>query len=1009
VLQRLDTKASAISGEALCVYTTKMSTTRSQSLTQCFTYLLWLLGRSCVRFSVVGPIDTRATHRVYSHHARVRSNLVIRSITIIFSRVTSSPMQLNDSAMMRSQHLADTAVLRNQSSPRPIPGTPLSILTPLAKGRSTVVMVGLLVVCFVLPAMFVGPATTTPALIPTSDDRDSAVVEAPEANLTTAVDVALLAHASPPSAYDATNVDDMPQPPPSQQTFAWQGGGVRGPAEDALNHRIDEDHQLFIDSLKHDINIDDVQAYLANLANGPPLPSEKEQHGGNLKRSLLSFITDYVARTANNASSHQDCFYHLLPHHVWMCHMWGAAAVAQEGSAFLHHDAMRKSLCGLLMSCAAWRRGTFTIPLTPTFLQNTFQSVVQRVRHASSSRPASNDGVRVAIRNLVHGGNNTEEYRWLGDRAAIEVSDIAKRKTLFLKAQTLKRTLRKLGFTDARAVFQGGELGMDPASLTMTSRENGSPQKQTVSVFSALDTMAVLYHRASRGGHFDHDFDCTSHSKPPIRMIVFSGDSLTRELFNRLVHHLRYGVQAPVIRVRNPSTNVVAEQVAGFRWMPFFEVPAQEDFVYSVFSTHDDYTMFSSVAHDHSNKATVNRFFVDLAAQLLAEKARRCGDGEGTKRSTTTHHNNEEGAALMYIVFLWDPFTQRPRRDPLAPCASPLHMEQATSRQPLRFLFFRKHKHLDVAPRIEPIPFRSLGARIGLHLHGAAYWERVQHPNLLEHWASMALNCRLVEPIGGGAEALRHHPVSDDTHLYLLTSASSDPLGIAKIPPYYGPPLMAHSTDLMAPSKVNPVQSGAVHVTDERMLRTARMFDWLRDVVANESAVGRHSSSTPSPTKFYTKVRLLDKGKVPYVPGNVFARVDGTHLSCHGYTRVVGGALQDTFYDSYTLAVLFGNRAPSSAAAHTVVKEPHQFLKRLRDVLLSANFDVQVKSRLGPTPNSPEEVRGRNEPFGFLPLANGTKGYLRPEHRVYDQCGDFGNFFVLNTMLHDIVADAARP
>ncbi|CUF95856.1 membrane-associated protein, putative [Bodo saltans] len=956
--------------------------------------------------------------------------------------------QLSDSAVFRShQSLSESGLLKSLPPPRlsslhPSTSTPLAVLHPLAKARSSVILIALLVLCFVLPALFVSPATTTPQLVLliSHDDTSRDPLESSpslESNNTSIVvdDLSHTTDSAPiRSAYDATTSIDETNPvaPNTQTTLSWSGGGVLGPAEDVLNYRVGEDHIRFLSHLEKELGIDtDIRTFLANMANVPSNPrDEAEQQSVNkLKKAMLSFITDYVATTANNATSSQDCLYHMLPHHAWMCHMWGAAAKQPQqqrnnnGSAasvvpFLHLEAMRRSLCGLMMSCAAWRRGTFSTPLTPAFLQGAYRSVEQKSRASLSAEGTS--GVTVAIRNLVHGGNNTEEYKWLGDRAAIEVSDIAKRKTLFLKAHTLKRQLRKVGFTDARAVFQGGDLGMDPATLSMTSRDNGSKKKQKVGVFSSIDTMATLYHRASQGGQLIDDFNCRSTSKPPIRMIVFSGDSLTRELFNRLVHHLRYGVQAPVIRVRDPSTNVAVHSSAGFRWMPFFEVPAQEDFVYSVYPTHDDYSMFSSVAHDHSNKATVNQYFIDLAAQLQNEKNRRCDGGGGATAASAII--KEKDLALMYIVFLWDPFTQRPRRDPLAPCASPLHMEDATSRKPLRFLFFRKHKYLDVAPRIEPVPFRSLGVRIGLHVHGAAYWERVQHPNLLDHWASMALQCTLVQPVCGGAEALLHHPTTDDTHLYLLTSASSDPLGIAKIPPHYGPPLMSLSTDAMVPSIVSPVESGAVQVTDERMQRTMRMFEWLKELTTNASKITsssshgtRSSSSSQSsssarrmPVKFYSKVRLLDKGKVPYVPGNVFARVDGTHLSCHGYTRLVGSGLQESFYDSYTVAILFGNRGASEAAVFSAVKEPHHFVKRLRDVLLSANFDVQVRSRLGPTPNSPEEARGRNEPFGFLPLANGTKGYLRPEHRVYDQCGDFGNFFILNTMLHEMVADTVR-
>lgn len=811
------------------------------------------------------------------------------------------------------------------------------------------------------------------------------------------------------------HVNRAPNAPSSSDWLMWTGGGVAG---------FSHSEAIGIVERRHKELLREWQATYLMVASGED-PSvlvwqSEVVKGSNttanhiLREMVVRFAEAYVS-ALNPAASvdvvlppgsrrehHDDCIYHLLPQQQFMCHMWWSTARRQSTTnedidPVLGIDSlMRSSLCSVWMACGYWRRGTFDVKVTPSRLRDTYKrSVLPLLKQHRMA-------VALLRRNFVHSGRsaartatkssllddvdeNTAEYAWLAERTAAQLADIVKRNMI------ITRAVKRPTPTDVRSVFQGGEVGFDQVNVSAVIRDNGDPLQHPVPILSSSEVLAVLFHRALRSAArsvFPRLVcpDGSARVWEPFHVLVFSGDSLTREVFFRLIHHLRYGVRRPVVPLSTGSGNLTTDH----DWMPFMDIPIQEDYVYAVYKTHDDLTMFDSVAHNNTAAKTINQYFVELAAD---RRRHLCGHGVAAD------------AALLYLVLLWDPFTQRPRRDVLAPCRSPLGMEQPVPSSRLRLLFYTKHKKLNVTPLHPAVPLQLLGANLAVHVHGAVHWERAMFPTLGEHWVASAGDCDAACPHGvdGARYCADASVVSGDTYFYVMTSASGDSLGHARVSTDRWPLLIA-PVEPMNQSSLRALAD--LRINDQRVARTVALFQWLAN--ASAQVKGPNASSALAAAhrqrRFISRLRILDKGKLPYAPHNVFARVDGTHLACQGFSRLFGKHLSNAHHGEYVKYLLLGPRGYRAMRPEdTMLRRPSQLLNTMHKVLDTALEELQRVTGLGSVDAATGvEDAGRRDPYALLPLRRGTQGFIRPQFRATDKCGDFGNLVLLHALLSDM-------
>ncbi|CUG91563.1 Hypothetical protein, putative [Bodo saltans] len=477
---------------------------------------------------------------------------------------------------------------------------------------------------------------------------------------------------------------------------------------------------------------------------------------------------------------------------------------------------------------------------------------------------------------------------------------------------------------DARALFQGGDITTRSvkdshgrlSSLHLATRDNGGGQEevQLTRTLTALETMSVLHHKATGGQHRSPQwivYPATSTQKQcrttAINMLLFTGDSIGRQFFRRLVDVLRRSSLGGQVSVPYGSTFVNTS----FRHWPSKDYTDWQDMVLAIYPTHDELHVFDSLMSFSTVAAgspyertsnTVNAFFENAVAQ---RRRHRCGD-DGESNGPTSASNNLQGQEepIFYLVHLFDAITSRPRTDGLAPCLPlpPLSDFPLPGTNSFSLLKRAATLGMNLIPDPPIRPFRALGIRIPLHVHNSNMWERDESATTSDWLTKMAVNCSVEAPNVSLASAVPEkkgirwladgddwtvgvHPSSDITHLYRVSTQ------------------LRHTEASMRRLRVSPHghykqiaarQDDVVFLpTHSSLTRLATPFLWLRNTTAamRETQQRRRcGSSQPQGGVFFSQVRVLDMGKMMLASGNVFHTPDRLHENCIGGVNWLEGA-----------------------------------------------------------------------------------------------------------------------
>jgi hypothetical protein len=709
--------------------------------------------------------------------------------------------------------------------------------------------------------------------------------------------------------------------------FSWTGGGVKGTAEAHVNLGLGRIHDDVVASFRSHIGVSIVE-YQRGLVVG-------DARRSTIRNSSIFAFHNYFTRNIT-VNTNEDCEYRMPPDQQLLCHAWAELhrkAKRSHGAAPspLFTGAPLHSMCSLFLGCLMWKRGRYSRRLTDGLLRATFQGLVDNEALYNSSR--------LMQRNLIHGGKNWREYDWLQDRLVVSRDLI---------------TSVDPSPIDVRSAFQGGELTLHIdrhpegwMNRSFAVRDNGKEAFELTRPLTALETIAVMYHRAVSGSRKQTVLPAAPSPStcrvPAIRVLVFSGDSIAKQLFRRLVDLVRHGPQGQVMvpyGARLLPTH--------FRHWPSLDHSKFQDQVLAIFPTHDEFRSFDSLLPFGvvrygkpyiKRNDTVNAFFAAIAAR---RRRRYCG---GQQVDATA----PEDGALFYIVFLNDPITARPRSDAMAPCVPAVPtLGTYPERQLSNYFLLRAalKRGVDLIPNPPVVPLRSLGVRIGMHVHSSNIWEIHGSPNTYDWLSRMATGrCRVQG---------HTHPLSDETHLYLVSTMLRRSSKLARSKMRVAPTSAKVASVVLGDGLfLNPEDTGY-----RELARLEAPFAWVqRTATAIKAAELRRSQNISADHRdgvFFPRVRLLDMGKVFLDAGNMFHVPDGMHEACTGRDWLLGAAgYNDT------------NGKLGWAA------------KRLRAILSNV---------IGPSEQN----------FDAINLAFDTK----------DDCSCFGTLLTLNAMLIDVIGTA---
>lgn len=465
------------------------------------------------------------------------------------------------------------------------------------------------------------------------------------------------------------------------EPLVWEGGGVSGPTAHSVRQELDD-------------TLERVQSEVHSAACGALLEDRDSEAWVAALGSLHEVLHRLVDNFTKQGFAHDDCWIHLTPHQRAMCIV--LASIDDDGSAPnsprdeidtnrrtslpLHRRrAYLASYCSTMVPCLQWKAGRFSLKLNATFLEDVYaNAVVPHVLFDDENRQAvdavnhvfSHDerNVDVEIASIINRTLLQEE--WLGKHA--ELFDAFQRELDHEKKhrQEPGGSLPPLVPTEAerkalewarepvdgltKSVFLGHRTTFDFAEreLRLSSRETG--EEVALRHFTPLQVVASLHHKVLSGYQrrkryvrkTRQDAEDRLNDEETFRsnmnLIVFSGDSMNREFFLRLVFHIRFGMDPPR---GNPY----------LRQTPFHEPSQQHDMIYSVYEDHDELEVYHSQMSNGKSRRTVSSFF-----QQLKWDVRRWERFPSSRTSGA-----KPNVALFYVVYFWDPQTDFYRREML--------------------------------------------------------------------------------------------------------------------------------------------------------------------------------------------------------------------------------------------------------------------------------------------------------------------------------------------------------
>lgn len=465
--------------------------------------------------------------------------------------------------------------------------------------------------------------------------------------------------------------------------FRWEGGGVTGPTKSEVEAYLDELFERFFHnpSAATCATVMDIHSGEEGNARGTPV--------------LMKTLFDLVANLTVQSRMEDDCWIHLTPHQRAMCllvasmdersdtydksrfppfnfsfYISDPPAKREDGFIPLRHRrSYLESYCSTMNPCLQWQSGKFSMPINVSFLETVYrEEVIPLVTKDEENRKAA----ELFTKNFIHDHENTEEFRWAWERHSVQELDMGKHAATFdrLRREVRARELNEefhpkaddekvmewaKSYHDVFPVFQGNRLlyDFDRRQARVVAPDSG--EEVALAHFTPLQVLSLLHHKAftshSRRKRYTHPDDILSEDpvwKPNTHIIVFSGDSMNREYYMRLVHHVRHGLLHP-------------EGNPWLRQTPFHEPSQQHDMILSVFETHDRLELFNSQMSDPRSTRTVQSYFQKLKWDLRKwERAFRTANSSTEKVELLA---KRPAVALFYLVYYWDPQTDVYRQD----------------------------------------------------------------------------------------------------------------------------------------------------------------------------------------------------------------------------------------------------------------------------------------------------------------------------------------------------------
>ncbi len=552
-------------------------------------------------------------------------------------------------------------------------------------------------------------------------------------------------------------------------SLLWTGGGVKGPDVAAVERFLEEIFQRRL--VRRNVTATSIAS---NLWQGDLLTIFEE---------LAVDLSDDISNPVESSPS--DCIMHLMPQQRAACLLF-ALLDGEDRNAPLsqRQRTYHNSYCSALAPCLLWGRGTFAKRMQSEELRSLFARVEGRVAGRPPSQAAAGDeeASRVIDRLFVlrgdpaaRGGLDISQF---SRRLADHETFVANREAM-LAAATSAVAMPVVNTTvAARDVLDGIDVRYSEhrGGRVFLRREAGGDSP--MAYLTPAEVLSVLHH------HCDpptEDGRGKEGRKRP-RIVAFSGDSMVREVFFRLVHFLRFG---------DPAT------------MPVVEPSQWHDMLYVVFPTHDELMIFHSPTSNPSGTSThtIDNYFAsrrrkqeeERAESLHRERQRapeplayvayywnpKSSDcrpdllvkgyrylsktiaGKSTAIVDSTFRSNEAGRSLLLLG------TQRAHE---AQGLNPGKMSFPFARPEYRAALERALAAVKVegsAPRglPRPLQLRSRGVGIAVHFLGHMFWDKVHDKQLFQQLAAEALATH-----DDDAES----DIADQTDLYVASATMED-------------------------------------------------------------------------------------------------------------------------------------------------------------------------------------------------------------------------------------------
>ncbi|CUG88203.1 Hypothetical protein, putative [Bodo saltans] len=548
----------------------------------------------------------------------------------------------------------------------------------MSKPRLTLVLI-IAISCALLSSQWSTPPPTTSTTAPVPQVSDDNAPPSPAPSLPS----------SPPRSVSSTTAPLLlvatvhpraPQQEPVEEEVApavessssssryppllWTGGGVTGPTAHDTRNAI----RLAMSQFRDEAH---------NAACSLMLEDRSGEELVHALDALKRVVLELASVFTEQGLRRDDCWIHLTPQQRAMCAVLASVdddereAAKTGGGDVDARRAYLMSYCSTMTPCLQWKAGRFSYPLNGSFLLDVYrQEVVPLVTEHHENRQA----VDAVSHIFAHDEDDVDvEACWIVNRTILQEELLGRHQALFDAFQREvdhEKQKKPLVLTDeeqrhlewarspvqgvANAAFLGHQMTFDARhrEVRVSSRETG--EEVTLQHYSPLQAMALMYRKVVAGYTMRkqylrptaEDRDDRLMDEPTFRpymnLIVFSGDSMNREFFLRLVFHFRFGREPPI---GNPH----------LRQTPFHEPSQQHDMIYSVFEDHDDLDVFHSLMSNGKSGRTVSAFF-----QTLKWDMRRW-----ERFPETLNQRAGPRVALFYVVYFWDPQTDYYRREML--------------------------------------------------------------------------------------------------------------------------------------------------------------------------------------------------------------------------------------------------------------------------------------------------------------------------------------------------------